>query len=84
VSNWIPGEEKTLVEEGGTIHIRLSLLRTHVGRMLKLAFHSPDLIRLILEGRQPPGLRLAQLLDANLPLAWDHQPAFLETLAEAG
>ena len=67
-----------------TIAARAGSERTHVGRVLKLAFLSPELTRSILEGRQPSGLRLAQLLDADLPLAWHHQPAFLEALAEAG
>jgi site-specific DNA recombinase len=56
--------------------------RTHVGRTLKLAFLSPDLIRNFLEGRQPPGLSLAQLLDADLPLIWRDQPAFVQALAQ--
>ena len=57
--------------------------RTHVGRTLKLAFLSPDLTRNILEGRQPSGLTLTRLLDADLPLAWGDQPAFLQALAQS-
>ncbi len=57
--------------------------RTHVGRTLKLAFLSPDLTKLILKGRQPSGLSLARLLDADLPLSWRDQSGFLQNLAQS-
>ena len=44
---------------------------------------SPDMTRLILEGRQPSGLSLARLLDADLPLSWREQPGFLRDLAQS-
>ena len=55
--------------------------RTHVGRTLKLAFLSPELTEEILNGRQLPGLSLAKLLDADLPLSWQVQPNFVQALA---
>ena len=47
--------------------------RRHVGRTLALAFLSPDLTKAILQGKQPAGLRLAHLLDADIPLSWKTQ-----------
>ena len=42
-------------------------------RLLRLAFLAPDLQRAILDGRQPPGLTLARLIDLDLPLDWTGQ-----------
>jgi site-specific DNA recombinase len=42
-------------------------------RLLRLAFLAPDLQRSILEGRQPPGLTLADLMAIELPLGWADQ-----------
>jgi site-specific DNA recombinase len=42
-------------------------------RLLRLAFLAPDLQRTILEGRQPPGLTLADLMALELPLGWADQ-----------
>lgn len=63
------------------IATRVGSERTHIGRTLKLAFLSPALTEAILDGRQPAGLSLAQLLDADLPISWQAQPAFIQTLA---
>lgn len=51
-----------------TMADELGIERTHGGRTLKLDFLSPDAIRAILDGRQPRGLTLARLQDADLPL----------------
>jgi hypothetical protein len=71
------------VESIDVIATRIESERTHVGRTLRLAFLSPDLTRDLLEGRQPTGLTLVQLLNAGLPLAWGDQPAFLQALAQS-
>jgi site-specific DNA recombinase len=42
-------------------------------RLLRFAFLAPDLQRAILEGRQPPGLTLADLMALELPLGWADQ-----------
>lgn len=55
--------------------------RRHVGRTLGLSFLSPDITRSILRGEQPAGLRLAQLLDTNLPLSWREQARLIERLS---
>jgi DNA invertase Pin-like site-specific DNA recombinase len=47
--------------------------RRHVGRTLALAFLSPDLTKAILQGKQPTGLRLAHLMEADIPLSWKSQ-----------
>ncbi len=40
--------------------------------MLWLALLAPDVVEAILDGRQPKGLRLAEML-GNGPLAWEEQ-----------
>jgi hypothetical protein len=45
-------------------------------RLLPLTCLAPDLVEAILDGRQPKGLRLAEVL-GNGPLAWDEQRARL-------
>jgi hypothetical protein len=52
-------------------------------RLVRLAFLAPDLQRAILDGRQPPGLTLAQLLDVDLPLDWRDQAKLIDAAALA-
>jgi hypothetical protein len=44
----------------------------YVCRLLPLTCLAPDIVEAILDGRQPKGLRLAELL-GNAPLAWEEQ-----------
>ncbi len=52
---------------------RLGLCKRHTARILPLGYLAPDLIEMILEGRQPPALSLQALTTRPLPLAWAHQ-----------
>jgi hypothetical protein len=44
----------------------------YVCRLLPLTCLAPDMVEAILDGRQPKGLRLAELL-GNAPVAWEEQ-----------
>jgi len=44
----------------------------YVCRLLPLTCLAPDIVEAILDGRQPKGLRLAEML-GNAPLAWEKQ-----------
>jgi hypothetical protein len=44
----------------------------YVCRLLSLTCFAPDIVEAILDGRQPKGLRLAEML-GNGPLDWDEQ-----------
>ena len=44
----------------------------YVCRLLPLTCLAPDIVEAILDGRQPKGLRLAEML-GNGPLGWDEQ-----------
>ena len=44
----------------------------YVCRLLPLTCLAPDIVEAILDGRQPKGLRLAELL-GNGPVAWEEQ-----------
>jgi hypothetical protein len=46
----------------------------YVCRLLPLTCLAPDLVEAILDGRQPKGLRLAEML-GNGPLGWEEQRA---------
>jgi hypothetical protein len=46
-------------------------------KLAPLAFLAPSIQRAILDGRQPAGLSLHHLLDADLPLVWDDQARLL-------
>jgi len=61
---------------------RFRLDRGHAGLTLKLAFLSPKITRSILQGEQPPGLRLKDLLDADIPLSWRDQDEAFARLCE--
>jgi hypothetical protein len=56
--------------------------RRHAARILSLAFLSADLVKAILDGRQPPGPRLAHLLEANIPLSWRAQRALVPAILD--
>jgi hypothetical protein len=44
----------------------------YICRLLPLTCLAPDIVEAILDGRQPKGLRLAEML-GNGPLAWEEQ-----------
>jgi hypothetical protein len=44
----------------------------YVCRLLPLTCLAPDIVEMILDGRQPKGLRLAEML-GNGPLGWEEQ-----------
>ena len=50
-------------------------------KLLPLAYLAPDLVAMILEGRQPRTLTLAALTAQPLPLDWDEQRALVQRLA---
>ena len=45
----------------------------HMTSTLPLAYLAPDLVEMILDGRQPPTLTLARLIETPLPLTWAAQ-----------
>jgi hypothetical protein len=49
-----------------------SVTGVYVCRLLPLTCLAPDIVEAILDGRQPKGLRLAEML-GNGPLAWEQQ-----------
>jgi hypothetical protein len=49
---------------------------TYVSRVLRLTLLAPDIVEAILDGRQPAGLQLEDLLE-GLPLEWEGQRKFL-------
>jgi hypothetical protein len=53
---------------------REKLNRSYYSRVVRLTYLAPDITRAILEGRQPPGVTAAMLLEhSDLPLAWPEQ-----------
>jgi len=62
-----------LTDIRGSIDDARGLEDPYLRRLSALAFLAPDIQRAILEGRQPAGLRLADLVSINLPLDWDEQ-----------
>jgi hypothetical protein len=73
------GEVRSIEE----LATRFNLDRGHAGLTLNLAFLSPAIIRAIVRGEQPPGLRLTQLLGADIPADWSAQEAVIAKLANA-
>ncbi len=56
---------------------------SYLRRLAPLAFLAPDIQRALLEGRQPAGLTLQQIIDQDLPLAWADQRRKLGFVAAA-
>jgi site-specific DNA recombinase len=50
---------------------RDGITRRYVRRLVDLAFLSPELVEVILQGRQPVHLTAARLTEVDLPLGWD-------------
>jgi site-specific DNA recombinase len=58
----------------GDLARREKLNRSYYSRVIRLAYLAPDITRAILEGRQPPSLTAARLLEhSGLPLTWPEQ-----------
>ena len=54
--------------------------RGYMSRVLRLTLIAPDLVEAMLDGRQPAGLQLEDLL--GFPLGWEGQKARLGLAAE--
>lgn len=52
---------------------------SYIARVLRLTLLAPDIVEAILDGRQPPGLQLDDLL-VPFPLEWTKQESFLGEL----
>ena len=52
----------------------------YISQMLSFAFLPPKLVRLILEGRQPPALTTNWIRRHGLPASWVEQDSILEQL----
>ncbi len=50
-------------------------------KLIRLALLAPDLQKQILDGRQPHGLTVTQLIACDLPLSWPAQRAMIQALA---
>jgi DNA invertase Pin-like site-specific DNA recombinase len=50
-------------------------------RLMRLAFLSPHIQQDIVAGRQPPGLRLEDLVRSSIPPCWKAQARFIQRLA---
>lgn len=48
-----------------------------IRQRIQLAFLSPAIVGAILEGTQPEGITLTQLVTSDIPLDWDEQWAML-------
>jgi len=71
-----------LLQSGGAkfadLPKREKLNRSYYSRVVRLSYLAPDITRAILDGRQPPGLTAARLLEhSRLPLAWREQRSAL-------
>jgi len=73
--NWVQkletGEFKSILDLTRTEN----LCKLHTAKILPLAFLAPDLVEMILDGRQPPRLTLTALIEQPLPEAWSQQRA---------
>jgi hypothetical protein len=60
----------------GEIAVREQINESYVSRILRLTSLAPDVVEAILEGRQPPAMTLAMLMQ-RLPVCWNDQRATL-------
>jgi hypothetical protein len=74
------GRVATIAEIAAREHQQVS----HVSRTLPLAFLAPDIVDMILDGRQPASLTPQRLKSRGrpLPMSWAEQRALLANLGE--
>ena len=51
--------------------------RTHFARLIKLSYLAPDIVTMVLEGRQPVSLNRRKLMAIELPIHWVDQRGML-------
>ena len=51
--------------------------RTHVAKLIKLSYLAPDIVTMVLEGRQPASLTRRRLMVVELPMRWAEQRVVL-------
>jgi site-specific DNA recombinase len=56
---------------------RDGITRRYVRRLVDLAFLSPELVEVILQGSQPVELTATRLTELDLPLDWSDQRSLL-------
>lgn len=71
------------VSSVGKLAAKLGKERKHVGQVLRLAFLAPDLVQTILRGEQDARIRLAHLLNADIPVFWVEQRALFKRIASS-
>ena len=59
---------------------REGINHSYLCRILRLSLLAPDLVAMILDGRQPKGLRLADLM-GEMPVEWGKQRPWMARLA---
>jgi len=68
-----------LAAQGATLESvadRIGINSSYATRLLRLSFLSPEIVRMILDGRHPPTLTAKRLrADTRLPLSWNDQLA---------
>lgn len=70
--------DEGIVSSGSDIARREGLHQTTVNELLRLALLSPNVVRGILDGRQPKTLNLIWLKNHLLPTDWDEQHALFD------
>jgi DNA invertase Pin-like site-specific DNA recombinase len=71
----VSGQSESMVKLGEREHVG----KRYVSRVIRLAFLAPEIVELIVEGRQPPELTAQRLLTdrSELPLSWRAQKEVL-------
>ncbi|MGO8753168.1 MAG: recombinase family protein [Thermoguttaceae bacterium] len=64
------------VETAGELAKRLKVSKAYITRTLRLNYLAPDIVRAILDGREPSGLSLT-VLTGTLPMLWEEQRKLL-------
>ncbi|MFZ1663046.1 MAG: recombinase family protein, partial [Paracoccaceae bacterium] len=73
-------EALTRGESYAEIAEREAVWKQRIQQMLPLAFLAPDIVQMIAEGRQPVALTCEALINAEMPIVWADQRAFVDRL----
>ncbi len=70
---WQQSMEKNSKHTINSIAEKESLTSSHVGRVLRLNYLSPGIVKAILEGEQPRDLKIKDFMRNNIPELWQEQ-----------
>jgi hypothetical protein len=72
-NDWRRRLESGEISDAKALSTKLGLCPRHTARIIPLGYLAPDLVSMILDGRQPAALKLSALTSGPFPIGWPEQ-----------